>query len=136
MIKQPCHSQYIRKEKYSIDEILSKTIVDRQKKDNDLIEFDGDMIHMASDRYKTFLLKGTTCISCGLKASYFAKEKDIHISNGKTWHFNLYGIDENNEEILFTKDHIIPRSKGGKNEINNYQTMCCKCNQNKGDKIL
>lgn len=34
-----------------------------------------------------------------------------------------------------TKDHIIPKSKGGKDELNNYQTMCVICNVKKGNKI-
>ena len=33
-----------------------------------------------------------------------------------------------------TKDHIIPKSKGGKNELSNYQTMCTYCNNEKADK--
>lgn len=31
-----------------------------------------------------------------------------------------------------TIDHIVPKSKGGGNELSNYQTLCGKCNNKKG----
>lgn len=34
-----------------------------------------------------------------------------------------------------TIDHIVPVSRGGKEEINNYQTLCEDCNQNKSTAI-
>lgn len=34
-----------------------------------------------------------------------------------------------------TKDHIIPKSKDGKDDISNYQTMCYKCNLEKGNNL-
>lgn len=40
-------------------------------------------------------------------------------------------IDENGKEVLMTKDHVIPKSKGGANDISNYQTMCKRCNEAK-----
>jgi len=33
-------------------------------------------------------------------------------------------------------DHIHPESKGGKTELDNLQTLCGKCNREKGNKIL
>ena len=48
---------------------------------------------------------------------------------------NLYAIDENGKEVLMTKDHILPKSKGGKDEIDNYQTMCIRCNEAKGNNL-
>jgi 5-methylcytosine-specific restriction endonuclease McrA len=50
------------------------------------------------------------------------------------FHLNLYGIDSNGREVMLTKDHIIPRSKGGKNKLSNYQPMCIHCNKKKADK--
>ena len=49
-------------------------------------------------------------------------------------HFNLYGL-EDEEEVMFTKDHIIPKSKGGRTHISNMQTMCSNCNNAKGNRL-
>lgn len=46
-------------------------------------------------------------------------------------HFNLYA-EKDGESRLMTKDHIIPKSKGGKNHLDNLQTMCDHCNSKKG----
>ena len=47
----------------------------------------------------------------------------------------LYAVNENGIEVLMTKDHIIPVSKGGKNILSNYQTMCELCNLEKGNNM-
>lgn len=129
--------KYIRKEIYEIDFVREKTadvlFVERKKGNSYDVDFDGDLIHGNSHRYQTFFTKGTKCICCGLEAKFFAKEK---ISGNTRYHLNLYGIDETGEEILFTKDHIIPKSKGGKDCISNYQTMCVVCNMKKGNKYV
>jgi CRISPR/Cas system Type II protein with McrA/HNH and RuvC-like nuclease domain len=36
---------------------------------------------------------------------------------------------------MYTIDHIYPKSKGGKNSIENYQLLCKYCNEQKGDKV-
>ena len=38
------------------------------------------------------------------------------------------------DNVILHIDHIIPRSKGGKDEINNYQTLCETCNIGKSNK--
>lgn len=35
-----------------------------------------------------------------------------------------------------TIDHVIPKSKGGRDSVTNYQTMCFKCNQEKAASII
>jgi 5-methylcytosine-specific restriction endonuclease McrA len=34
-----------------------------------------------------------------------------------------------------TKDHIVPKSKGGKDMLSNTQTICVICNTKKGDTL-
>lgn len=128
---------YIRKGIYTIEQVLSKQItpVGNTKRKQNKVDFDGDMIKMDSHRYWVFKVKGVSCAECGIKGLYFAKERDISNQNSETYHFNLYAIDKNGEEIMMTKDHIIPKSRGGKNHIDNYQPMCIKCNVNKGNKM-
>lgn len=38
------------------------------------------------------------------------------------------------DKIILHIDHILPRSKGGKNEMTNYQTLCETCNIGKSNK--
>jgi 5-methylcytosine-specific restriction endonuclease McrA len=55
----------------------------------------------------------------------------------ETPHLNLYGSGRRNRElVLMTRDHTIPRSKGGPDVIENLQTMCHCCNQYKADFLL
>jgi len=95
-------------------------------------EIDGDQIKMSSHRLWTFFEKSLECVECGLKGEFFAKEKN-HESEGRP-HLNLYAVKDG-EEILMTKDHIHPKSKGGDNHLDNYQTMCLPCNEEKGAEI-
>jgi len=97
----------------------------------------GHRVKMWSKRYQNFRDHGVTCVKCGIKGVYFRLECQCLHANweGNAWHFNLYALDENGKEIMMTKDHIIPRSKGGANGINNLQTMCSFCNLKKSDSL-
>lgn len=91
---------------------------------------------MNSLRYWLFKEKGTKCVCCGLEGKFFAVESS-HGSN--QWHLNLYAVDKNGNEILMTKDHIMPQSKcktDDKFSLDNLQPMCTICNGKKKDKTL
>lgn len=101
--------------------------------------YDGDVLKfanvaMGSHRYELFVQKGITCVECGIEGKYFALERGAK-DNPNRFHFNLYGLDSSGGEVLITKDHVIPRSAGGKNKMSNYQTMCFNCNKNKANRV-
>ena len=125
--KKKAECPYIRSGKYSVDKVIP--FIGKYEKD-----YDGLMVKMGSQRYEVFKEKGLKCVDCGIVGSFFALEK-FRLQENNRHHFNLYAIDGEGLEVLMTKDHIIPISKGGKNILSNYQTMCEKCNSRKGDKI-
>lgn len=127
-------SQYLRKKTFPIQDVLSKILpLDSKEK----VLFDGIPVKMKSDRYRLFA-QSLTCVTCGIVGEFFALEtivdKKGNLVQG-TYHFNLYAINSEGKEVLMTKDHIIPRSRGGKDHLSNYQTMCYCCNQEKGSSI-
>jgi 5-methylcytosine-specific restriction endonuclease McrA len=90
------------------------------------------------------------CVECGLKPThlmvfrsdrefgrYGDKYSDEERSRLSEWapDLRVIAVVENGKHILFTKDHIYPRSAGGSNKYTNLQTMCEPCNQNKGATI-
>jgi hypothetical protein len=70
-------------------------------------------------RMSVFLTLGTTCVCCGRQATRILKTRD----NGGGIHIDIYA-----NKMLMTIDHILPKVKGGRNHISNYQILCEKCN--------
>ena len=125
----------IRLRKLTLEEVFPyiksepKKLKNNVKPERSIIE--GFCVKVDTLRLITFKTRGVKCACCGLEGSFFAIEtqkEDIPP------HINLYAIDEAGREVLMTHDHIIPRSKGGKNKLENCQTMCKPCNEKKGDK--
>jgi 5-methylcytosine-specific restriction endonuclease McrA len=119
----PTHNGLERIKIFSIDEIFT-WIEENPKR----IYWENGNYVLNTKRAKVFHKKGLTCVNCGVEGKFFALEKD----RGGGIHLDLYGyIDD--EEVLITVDHIIPKSKGGPNTLINYQVMCKICNEMKAD---
>lgn len=93
-----------------------KYFKDVQEKFNSLNENDLQAVRIKADtkikiqagiRWQVFKRDNWKCVACGRSAE---------------------------ENIILHIDHILPRSKGGKDEMNNYQTLCETCNIGKSNK--
>ena len=112
---------------YGLEEVLPYISKEKETKK---YRVDGKTytVKMNSDRYFVFL-KNIDCVACGLEGTVMRLELNP-IDNIP--HFNLYA-KEDGRFILMTKDHIIPKSKNGKDILSNYETCCHICNNLKGN---
>ncbi len=104
--------------------IIKDTYNSKQKE----IEIGKYKVKTKDDRYLNFIKNGFICAKCGIKGEYVNLECNRNNKN----HLNVYAIKDG-KEILLTKDHIYPKSKGGLDSIKNYQVLCENCNENKAD---
>ncbi len=117
---------YNKLKKFNIAEVLPK--IGGHKK---FIVTPEVSVNTYSVRLRTFK-RSTICVRCGLKGTHFWAESNHNMNN---YHLNLYATNEHGHEVLMTKDHIIPKSKGGADTLANMQTMCTKCNLKKGNQL-
>lgn len=122
---------------------------------------DGHKVRTNSNRLEC-LKRNQVCVACGLVGNiFFVQQHRAGISKNHTakcfiqdceWcclrrhkiievvlsqapHLNLYHEGKRGGLVLMTQDHIFPKSRGGKDSLDNLQTMCTICNMRKGDSI-
>lgn len=122
------------KELFRVNENEFKTIVENQfpsktRKQKIRSTFAGYEFNI--DRVLKFETIGRKCIHCEILGTYWKLGEGAD----KGLHFDLYGTNDNNEEVMLTLDHIHPKSKGGPNHITNYQCLCFLCNSIKKDNL-
>ena len=122
--------------RYSIEEVFALIGEDvlnapdyskGQKNSENTIKVDGYDVYTHSLRYMTFYQKGCKCVACGKEGTHFTLDPSSETNTRR--HFNLRAEDG----TLMTRDHILPKSKGGRDHISNMQTMCVDCNKAKGN---
>jgi hypothetical protein len=129
---QPRQQGYIDLGHYSTNEVLDHVGPDAPRKD---FTIDGVTysVNMKSARMVCFT-RNVRCVCCGTLGEVFLLELPSK-SKQMIPHFNMYGMRKG-EWVQMTKDHVVPRSKGGRDNQENLVTMCCKCNEEKADREL
>lgn len=92
------------------------------------VAFKTTQVNLQSLRMRNFAHHGVACVECGRVGTQFR----IQPSNNSQPHLNLFSEDG----VLMTRDHIVPRVLGGPDTLDNLQTMCAPCNEQKGGRPL
>lgn len=117
---------------YDPDDILSKVGLQAEPL-TVMVEEVERKVNVESLRLQCFK-RSKVCVGCGLTGTIMSLDTFKTNSVRQGYHFNLYA-KEDGKTRLMTKDHIIPKSKGGPNHLDNLQTMCDRCNCKKGSKL-
>lgn len=96
------------------------------------VVLDGEEVKANSQRLQLFYTKGFKCVVCGTEGKFFIM---VRGEKEKRFHLELVGETTDGKLVMMTKDHIVPKSLGGKDELENYQTMCTTCNVAKGNAL-
>jgi hypothetical protein len=74
------------------------------------------------------------CWECNRLANCWIVEKGKNDRIGSP-NLNLYSKGEDGSYMLMTRDHIIPRSYGGVDAVENLRMACSQCNSDRGNEI-
>jgi hypothetical protein len=74
------------------------------------------------------------CFCCGIIADRWVVGKHKHDRVGVPV-MNLYALNQKKELVMMTRDHIIPKSLGGIDIIENLRPACTLCNMLRGNEL-
>jgi 5-methylcytosine-specific restriction endonuclease McrA len=80
------------------------------------------------ENLKIFAVHGCSCVRCGRTGDRVV----AWVDRGGSYHMDLFA-KEGDKLVLMNRDHILPRSLKGTNDIWNLQPMCVRCNSKKGN---
>lgn len=89
----------------------------------------GERVKRDYKRFAVLRAHSLQCCFCGLKATRFL------VSRHKNDHVMPYSINAYAGEVMLTWDHILPKSHGGSDHVDNGRVACGPCNMRRGNKL-
>jgi hypothetical protein len=71
------------------------------------------------------------CWACGCGADRWVVSKHRKDQDSKPPVMNLYATAHDGSLVMMTRDHIIPKSLGGVDDVRNLRPACSTCNENR-----
>jgi hypothetical protein len=100
---------------------------------------DDSFLELYQDHWRLgcFYRRGLKCMHCDRVGTHIVEWYDSEVNrvSGVGLHRDIVGYDSNGDVFLMTVDHIVPKSKGGKDKFDNLQPMCALCNKIKADTL-
>lgn len=98
----------------------------------------GQRVKVHGLRLETFKNHPRCCSdpNCSLTFSHFAVERSLGRkgaapAENRRYHLNLYAVNSDGQEVLFTHDHTLARALGGPDDASNTTPMCAPHNAKK-----
>lgn len=108
-----------------LQEVLTRLTSDQRSHRTD-IRKDGRKYSIV--RLQVFAYHGCKCHFCGIEGTKIILTEDV----GKGLHCDLYAEISGGYRLM-NRDHILPASLGGKDNVWNMRPTCYKCNQKRGN---
>lgn len=135
---------YYRFERFAPQDVFAMM----KEPDRSVREMEGYSLNkLRSPRLLTYLRGGCKCRACNRVGTHFYAEILMKQETFLQWYFdplnhplpvahlNLYGTDSSGREFMMTSDHVVPRSRGGSDGVENRVPLCDRCNFLKGNDV-
>lgn len=106
---------------------------------SDVVRIDDKTLQLAGENVKgsglriKVILDEMSCVSCGLEVTHAKLCPNTSPNARNAYHVNFFGRRSDGKWVMMTLDHIVPKSQGGPNAVDNGQAMCQICNGAKSD---
>lgn len=87
-----------------------------------------------SDTARVVMDASYICMDCRSEATHYVIHRETNLTK-HPYSISFFHVDPNHGIMMHTKDHVIPKSLGGKDIMENYQNYCYDCNQKKGNSL-